>query len=134
MASVTGETRSKEIYWMDAKLFSVSLFAEDVQAAVHFYRDVIGLDLIVHDAHLPHFNLSGSYLVILPGQQVTKPDPGLQDFPLVAIQVPLLEVVLERLRHHGIEVTMGGDEAVGLLWAMFYDLSGNLIEVVEIRE
>jgi len=95
---------------------------------------VIGLDLIAHDEHLPHFNLSGSYLVILSGQQVTSPDPARQDYPQIAIQVPVLEVVLERLRHHGIEVRLGGEETVGLRWAMFYDLSGNLIEVVEIRE
>ena len=119
---------------MDAKLFSVSLYSDDVPAAVHFYKDVIGLDLIVQDEHLPHFNLSGIYLVILPGKQATSPDPGHQDFPQVAIQVPVLEVVLERLRHHGVEVRMGGEGTVGLRWAMFYDPSGNLVEVVEIRE
>jgi catechol 2,3-dioxygenase-like lactoylglutathione lyase family enzyme len=118
---------------MDAKLFSTSLYVEDVQAAVHFYKEMIGLDLIAHEEHLPHFNLSGSYLVILPGKQVTTPGPGRQDFPLVAIQVPVLEVVLERLRHHGIEVRLGDEEAVGLRWAMFRDPSGNLVEVVEIK-
>jgi catechol-2,3-dioxygenase len=119
---------------MDAKLFSVSLFAEDVPAVVHFYKDIIGLELIAHDEHLPHFNLSGSYLVILSGKPAGQAEPDRQEFPLVAIQVPVLEVVLERLRYHGYQVRLGDEEAVGLRWAMCYDPSGNLIEVVEIRE
>jgi len=118
---------------MDAKIFSVSLYAPDVPAAVHFYKDVIGLDLVAHQEHMPHFNLSGSYLVILAGQPFAPPEPARKDFPVIAIQVPVLEVVLERLRHHGFEVRKGSEETVGLRWAMFYDPGGNLVEVVEIK-
>ena len=82
---------------------------------------------------MPHFNLSGSYLVILSGQPFAPPEPARKDFPVIAIQVPVLEVVLERLRHHGFEVRKGSEETVGLRWAMFYDPGGNLVEVVEIK-
>jgi catechol 2,3-dioxygenase-like lactoylglutathione lyase family enzyme len=42
-----------------------SLWAEDVPAAVHFYRDVVGLDLLPHHGHRPAFDLgNGSHLII----------------------------------------------------------------------
>ena len=39
---------------MDTHLAVISLWAEDVPAAAHFYRDVIGLKLLPHHAGDPH--------------------------------------------------------------------------------
>jgi len=51
----------------------VSLWAEDVPAAVHFYQKVIGLRLCPCQArHMdpPHFDVGGAYLTILKGKSV----------------------------------------------------------------
>jgi catechol 2,3-dioxygenase-like lactoylglutathione lyase family enzyme len=60
--------------FMQPNLAVVSLWAEDVAATAHFYRDVIGLHLLKHDQHRPHFELGGAYLVILQGRPLTPLD------------------------------------------------------------
>jgi catechol 2,3-dioxygenase-like lactoylglutathione lyase family enzyme len=44
---------------MNPKPAVVSLWTEDVEATAHFYRDVIGLKLLMHDQHRPHFDVVG---------------------------------------------------------------------------
>jgi catechol 2,3-dioxygenase-like lactoylglutathione lyase family enzyme len=53
---------------MKLKLAVVRLWAEDVHRTADFYRDVLGLPLLIMDRGRPHFDLGGAYLVILPGQ------------------------------------------------------------------
>jgi len=50
---------------MNISLAVISLWAEDVAATAHFYRDIIGLKLVSHHDERPHFDLDGAYLVIL---------------------------------------------------------------------
>ena len=53
----------------------VTLWAEDVPTTAHFYRDVIGLDLMPHHGQRPAFDLGhGTHLVILRGQPVAAVD------------------------------------------------------------
>ena len=52
---------------MHISLAVISLWAEDVAATAHFYRDVIGLKLVSHHGDRSHFDLGGAYLVILQG-------------------------------------------------------------------
>ena len=66
---------------MPPKLAVVSLWAEDVAATAHFYRDVIGLKLLMHDRHRPHFDLGGAYLVILKGRTASAARSGPGPFP-----------------------------------------------------
>ena len=50
---------------MEIRIAVVSLWAEDVPAGVHFYRDVLGLPLLAHHrGDHPHFDLGGTYLTI----------------------------------------------------------------------
>ena len=60
---------------MNPKLAVVSLWAEDVATTTHFYHDVIGLKLLMHDQHRPHFDLGGAYLVILKGRSLPPAAP-----------------------------------------------------------
>jgi catechol 2,3-dioxygenase-like lactoylglutathione lyase family enzyme len=116
---------------VNPRLAVVALWAEDVPAAAHFYRDVLGLKLLPHHpGGRPHFDLGGAYLTILKG----KPQPALDSqparFPLAAFAVDDLEAAVERLQAHNVELPWGIEHDAGSRWAMFYDPAGNLVEVV----
>jgi catechol 2,3-dioxygenase-like lactoylglutathione lyase family enzyme len=115
----------------------ISLWARDVPAAAHFYRDVIGLQLIPHDSHhnsQPHFDLNGTYLTILKGDPVPAQNAEPSHFPLVAFAVDDLDAAVERLRAHHVELPWGVEEGTDSQWGKFYDPAGNLIELVQFKK
>jgi len=118
---------------MVPKLAVVSLWAEDVAAAAHFYRDVIGLKLLMHDQHRPHFDLGSAYLVILQGRSLPPLDPVPARFPIVAFGVDDLDAAVEQLRIQKIDLPWGIEEDAGSRWVMFHDPAGNLIELAQFK-
>jgi catechol 2,3-dioxygenase-like lactoylglutathione lyase family enzyme len=116
----------------------IGLWAEDVAVAAHFYRDVIGLPLLPHlsqhDQHQrPHFDISGTLLVILKGEPVPAQDAEPSPFPLMAFAVDDLEPAVERLQAHHVELPWGVEENAEARWAMFHDPAGNLMELVQFK-
>ena len=112
----------------------ISLWAEDVPAAVHFYRDVVGLQLLPSHSHhgeRPHFDLDGTYVTILQGKPVPAQDAEPPRFPLLAFAVDDLESAVERLHAHGVKLPWGIEEGMESRWALFQDPAGNLVELVE---
>ena len=118
---------------MQPNLAVVSLWAEDVAATAHFYRDVIGLHLLKHDQHRPHFELGGAYLVILHGRPLTPLDQVPSRFPIVAFSVDDLDLAVERLRTHQVDLPWGIEEDPDSHWVMFHDPDGNLIELAQFK-
>jgi len=116
---------------MNTRIAVVSLWAEDVPAAAHFYRDVIGLPLMHHHGHGPHFDLDGSFLVILRGKPRPAQDTIPENFPLLAIAVDDLDSSVEKLRAHKVELPWGIEKDSGSRWVKFYDPAVNLIELVQ---
>jgi len=112
---------------MNPSLYVVSLYAQDIPAVAHFYRDVIGLPLVAHHSQRPHFDLGGAYLVILQGQ----PPQAQERFPQVAISVDDLDAAVARLRAHRVELPWGVETGQGSRWVMFRDPGGNLVELVQ---
>ena len=54
---------------MDIRIAVISLWAENVPAAAHFYREVVGLPLLAHfEGDRPHFDLGGPILTIIRGR------------------------------------------------------------------
>ena len=83
------------------------MLAEDVSAAAHFYRNVIGLPSWRNTpAIAPLHNLDGTYLVILRDQPTLPLNPELR-FPLVAFSNPDLDANLDKLRSHGVALPWG---------------------------
>jgi catechol 2,3-dioxygenase-like lactoylglutathione lyase family enzyme len=115
---------------MNPKLFVITLWAEDVTQAAHFYRDVIGLPFIMHHDR-PHFNLGGVYLTILEGRAVVE---TARRFPCVAFSVDSLDAVLEQLKAHQVDLPFGVEADEETRWVMFHDPAGNLIEIAEITQ
>ncbi len=114
----------------------VSLWAEDVPTAAHFYRDVIGLRMLPHDSHhdeRPHFDVGGTYLTILKGKPIPAQNTEPSHFPLIAFTVDDLGSAIERLRTHRIELLKDVAEDADSRWVTFHDPAGNLIELVQFK-
>jgi catechol-2,3-dioxygenase len=116
---------------MKIQIAVVSIWAEDVPTTMHFYRDVIGLQLLPHYGERPHFDLGGTYLMILQGRPVPAQDAVPSRFPLMAFAVENLDAAVERLRAHQIELPWGIEDGATSRWVEFYDPAGNLIELVQ---
>ncbi len=109
-----------------------SLWAQDVPATAHFYRDVIGLDLLPHHGHRPAFDLgNGSHLVIVKGQPVAVQDTERAHFPHIAFAVEDLDSAVEHLQAHGVELPRGVETNQKTRWIMFRDPAGNLVEFAQ---
>lgn len=111
----------------------IGLWAEDVMAAAHFYRDVIGLHPSSHHGEWPHFDLGGTQVVILKGRPCPPQDSEPSHFPLLAFAVDDLDAALERLRAHEVELPWGIQEGPQARWVIFHDPAGNLIELVQFK-
>ena len=116
---------------MEPRFAVISLWAEDVPAAAHFYRNVIGLQQLHHSGDRPHFIVDGIYLTILKGHPAPARDATPARFPLVAFAVDDLEASLERLRLHQVPMPWGIEQDADSRWVMFHDPAGNLIELVQ---
>ncbi|HLF27192.1 MAG TPA: VOC family protein [Anaerolineae bacterium] len=115
------------------RLAVVSLWAEDVPATAHFYRDVLGLRLLPHHGDRPHFDLGGIYLAILKGRPRPAQNPTPSRFPILAFAVDDLDAAVERLRAHAVELPWGIEEDANSRWVMFTDPAGNLIELAHFK-
>ena len=110
----------------------VSLWAENVPVLTHFYRDVVGLPLLAHHDHAPHFDLGhGLYLVIVEGKPAPAKEPGGTRFPALAFAVNNLAEAIEHLESHNVELPWGVEAGATERWVKFYDPAGNLIEFVQ---
>ena len=114
---------------VNPRLVVISLWAEDVAAAAHFYRDVIGLRLLLHHGDRPHFDLGGVYLAILKGKPIAAQNATPARFPIVAFAVDDLDAAVDRLRARGVEMPWGVEEDAESRWVMLHDPAGNLIEL-----
>lgn len=119
---------------MNPRLAVVSLWAEDVLATAHFYRDVLGLELMPHHGGQPHFDLDGIYLTILSGKPRAAQDDDQKRFPAIALAVDDLNAALVLLHAHHVDLPWGIERDEHARWAMFHDPAGNLIELVEFGE
>lgn len=115
---------------MTVQLAVISLWAENVPEAAHFYRDVVGLPLLPHHGSRPHFALGGSFLVILKGKPSPPQNPDPERFPMIAFAVEDLDQAIAKLSAHQVELPWGIEQDAGSRWVMFYDPAGNLIEFV----
>lgn len=118
---------------MITRIAVISLWAEDVPRAAHFYRDVIGLRLLPHHGGRPHFDVNGTYLTILKGKPIPVQNSEPERFPLLAFAVDDLDKAIANLQKHEVELPWDVEQDGGSRWIMFPDPAGNLIELVQFR-
>ena len=116
-------------------LVVVSLWATDVAATAHFYKDVIGLSLLPDHGHRPAFDLGlGAHLVLNEAQPGAVLDSKRSRFPNVAFAVRDLDEAVEHLADHGVELPWGVEANGEARWVIFCDPAGNLVELVQFEE
>lgn len=108
----------------------ITVWAKDVIAAVHFYKDVLGLELLPHHhGGRPHFKVGGAYLTIMEGKPHPAEDAQPSRFPLMAFRVRDLDQAVSRLQAHGVDLPWGVEGQGDERWVMFSDPAGNLLEL-----
>jgi catechol 2,3-dioxygenase-like lactoylglutathione lyase family enzyme len=113
------------------RIMVVAIWAEDVPAAVHFYRDVLGLALRADHAAYPAFKVGDGNLIILRGLPRPAEEPEPDRFPIFALAVDDLEAAVEWLSAHGVSFPWGIEGQGDNRWVMFPDPAGNLIELAQ---
>jgi hypothetical protein len=92
----------------------------------------VGLPLLAHHDHRPHFDLGrGLYLVIVEGQPAPAQAQGGTRFPVLAFAVNNLAEATKHLDSHNVELPWGVEAGATERWVKFYDPAGNLIEFVQ---
>ena len=116
------------------KLAVISIWAPNVAQAAHFYRDVLGLNLLAHaPGGRPHFLVGETPLVILQGEPRQALNTTPERFPLIAFEVDGIGETEQTLAGHQIEMPWGVEEDADSKWIMFHDPAGNLLEIAEFR-
>ena len=116
---------------MTTRFAVVAVWAQDVNACAHFYRDVLGLEMMGHHDGRPHFQVGGIYFLILRGKPHPAEDAQPDRFPLFALSVDDLEAAVRGLDAHGVPMPWGIEQNATERWVMFRDPGGNLIELVQ---
>ena len=116
---------------MSPKFAVIALWAEDVSAAADFYREVLGLNPLLHHGERPHFEVDGIYLTILKGTPLAARNSVPSRYPLFALSVEDLDDMINRLKDHHVDMPWGVDGDGASRWVMFHDPAGNLIELVQ---
>ena len=80
---------------------------------------------------VPHFDVNGVYLTILKGVPTPAGNAEPARFPLFALSVDDLDVMVSRLEKQHVEMPWGIENNAASRWIMFQDPAGNLIELVQ---
>ncbi len=112
------------------RLYVVTLWAPDVAATAHFYRDVLGLPLQAHGGR-PHLQVGETLMAILQSEGRTSQAGQSVRFPAVAFEVEDLDTAVAELQAQGVELPWGVEQDSDSRWVMFYDPTGNLVELAE---
>jgi catechol-2,3-dioxygenase len=85
-------------------LFVVTLWAQEVGASAHFYRDVLGLPILPHHGSRPHLKVGETILTILKTQLPIDQSGQTSRFPCMAFEVDKLVEAVQNLKNHGVEL------------------------------
>ena len=110
------------------------LLVADLEGAVAFYRDVLGLKLLDRDERCAMFDAGGGALFELWPAGVASTSPkGADQQPLrVAFLVENLDAAVLELRERGVVFLGEVGKYEGTRWINFVDLEGNRLELKEI--
>ncbi|HMK48083.1 MAG TPA: VOC family protein [Methanocella sp.] len=111
----------------------VTLWAEDFEKTVQFYKDVLGFSIYDESDNVVHFDINGIYFTIIRGTPCKVTNSIIPRFPVIAFSVENLENVVQVLIDNSIDLPWGIEKSHAAKWVMFNDPAGNLIELVEFQ-
>jgi catechol 2,3-dioxygenase-like lactoylglutathione lyase family enzyme len=112
---------------------TITLWVEDFNKSVTFYRDILGLELLTQPGEMPHFKVGDGILVLAKGKFNQPSDAFPPDFPQLALAVDDLDRTAVRLQNLHIELEANVQERRDSCWIKLCDPDGNLIELVEVK-
>ena len=118
---------------MITRFGTVSLWVDNFETAISFYRDVLGLTMITRPGEVPQFQVGNSFLVLLKGNFCPPADAFPPDFPQVTFEVENLEQAVKALHDCGVAPDSFIEERRDSRWFKLHDPAGNLIELIEIK-
>ena len=118
---------------MIKKFATVTLWVEDFKNALHFYRDVLGLELISQPGDMPHFKVGEGLLVLAKGRLQPPANAFPPDFPLLSLEVVDLDTCVTRLHSFKFALECNIEERRDSRWIKLHNPDGNLIELVELK-
>lgn len=118
---------------MICQFSAVTLWVENFESAIHFYQDVLGLELLTRPGEMPQFRVGDGLLVLAKGKFHPSSDAFPRDFPQVAFRVGDLNAIAARLQDLGVVLDTNIQERRDACWIRLRDPDGNHIQFVEIR-
>ena len=103
----------------------VFYYVSDIDRAISFYADMLGLKLISRDV-VARFDIDGVLFEVVPTASTTKPQGS--GNARLCLQVDDIHEALEELQAKGVHTTQVQEEEAGML-ASFEDPDGNEIYV-----
>ena len=112
---------------------TVTLWVEDFNNAIRFYRDTLGLELLTQPGDMPHFKVGDGILVLAKGKFTQPADAFPPEFPQLALAVDNLDEMASRLQSLQVKLEANIEERRDSCWVKLRDPDGNLIELVEVK-
>ena len=112
---------------------TVTLWVEDFNNAIRFYRDTLGLELLTQPGDMPHFKVGDGILVLAKGKFTQPADAFPPEFPQLALAVDNLDEMAARLQSLQVKLEANIEERRDSCWIKLRDPDGNLIELVEVK-
>jgi predicted enzyme related to lactoylglutathione lyase len=115
-------------------LIWAGLLVADLERAVSFYRDVIGLPLIERDKRCALFDAgSGALFELWPtGSASSSAKTPEQQSLRIALRVDDLDNAVSKLKSRGVQFLGDIGEYEGTRWINFIDPEGNRLELKEV--
>ena len=116
-----------------SRVIVTTVWAQDVQAATHFYQNVLCLEPFTDSGHeaYPHFKLGEGYLVILEGEPRPAKNAQPDHFPIFAMAVSDIDRAVDQLKTNNVDLPWGVQDQDHNRWVAFHDPAGNLIELAQ---
>jgi len=112
---------------------TVTLWVEDFNNSVKFYRNTLGLELLTQPGEMPHFKVGSGILVLVKGRFTQPTDAFPPEFPQLALAVDDLDKTAMHLQNLHVELEANVEERRDSCWIKLRDPDGNLIELVEVK-
>jgi predicted enzyme related to lactoylglutathione lyase len=110
------------------------LLVSDLERAITFYRDVLGLPLIERDKSCALFDAgNGALFELWPtGAASSSAKTPFEQSLRIALRVDDLDDAVSKLKSRGVQFLGEIDEYEGTRWINFIDAEGNRLELKEV--
>ena len=123
---------------MKLKIGYANIYVSDIERAVRFYRDILGLKLLMRDDSFGYASFDG--VTIRIGISVVR--PGADNFTElvggqtgIAFTAPAIDPIFSALRNQGVQFPLEpADQPWGGRLALFSDPDGNVFYLDQVAE